>query len=270
MQVTLSSGMVVDVRGMRLGDQAAFGTALDEQGLAGAFTTILAACTERVVDPGPFPGVVDGDGNVDWSKAYSGDRLEAMLAVRMESYPDGNHYPIKVRCAACGSKAAEEEHVIDLRAIPEGDLLHVSLSPDVCERVAANVPPIACTVDGKRVSVLLPTGQTEAKAEALANGPDADIMTLRMQIAEVADVHANDVHRWLSDLAISDFEVLEDAIDEAQGGVDVLVDLACKRAGHPLQVAVPFGAEFWRPRSKIRARRAARMAAARSGASSTG
>jgi len=264
-QGTLASGLVVEFRGTKNRELAAFRKTLEEKGHAVALTEMLNACTEQVVDPGPT-NILDEDGKPDWSKALSGDRLQAAILLRIASFPEGHKYKLDLKCPRCPASRPSFPKVLDLRAIPNGDLLWYPMPEEAIESVRKE-QPFVCTVDGKMVSFLLSDGRMEAQLEEVSRGDrveDAAIAQARLRITEVEDVHANDVHRWLGDLTVAEYEVLEDAMDAVEGGVDIAIEAVCPE-GHEFQAAVPFDVSFWRPQEGMRNRRKERLAAARSG-----
>lgn len=253
----LPNGLHVELRGSKLRDQKLFEDALRDGSLSRATTEILAACTVRVVDPGPWGRAVV-DGALDWTKVSTGDRLAALIRLRQISWPEGHLLRADLACASCPAKQRVFGVNVDLRPEAEGGELAVfELPEESVARIRAG-QPFETTVAGKRVTFGPALGEHEERMEALSEGDrdryGTEVHTLALRVLSVEDVHPNDVLRWLADLDLGDADALDEAMDEQDGGIDLGFTATCPR-GHQMLSVVPFDLEFWRPHRARRERR---------------
>lgn len=261
-----SSGLQVEFRGTRNEDYGALRTTLNDKGQSAAITELLNACTEKILIPGLFP-VLGEDGKPNWAKAYSGDRLEAAIAIKIESFPEGHRHHMDLQCPLCPDRIPEFHTVVDLRSIEDGgELLYYPMEPQVLEQLKiAN--QFEATIDGKLVKYRLTTGEDEERLETLiANNQlttkNTDVANAWQRIDEVEGVHPNELIRWLEELPVYLMDELEDAFDFVEGGVEVTFGCTCPR-DHKFRGVVPFDVSFFRPQRGMRKRRAERRQAAR-------
>jgi hypothetical protein len=241
--ITCPSGLVGEVRGFKvkeaniLADKAALkkGTAYD---------TILSGCWLNTVDPGPYPWLEAGK-PVDWSKALVCDRFYALLQIRAATF--GEDYAFKLKCqnSACGEAFEWEIKVADLpiKQLPE-------FSKDVLRGGSTRFETTLS--DGKRCWFKLLNGAAEAAAAnsmRLANGRRI-VFSLMQRIEEVEGVPRAQLSRYLDDLDLGELFSLVEQFDEADGGVETLIDVECPHCGTTQGVQLPFGQDFFSPPKK--------------------
>lgn len=249
----LPSGCVVVLRPLRLSEEA-----IISKGGAGrqAVQKMVEACTLRFGDPGPYV-------SPSWETMLMGDQMAALLELRCISYPSGHVYRIQgVKCPACRASSGYD---VDLRE----DLLRRDLGEVGFSHVSTGTP-IDCEIDGRKVSFVLPTPDTERlKERGEKNHPGRPGNRLRARIRSVEGVEAHDILDWLDGsgsksqyegLTMGDVDILESHLDEHDCGYDTDIDLVCPRSdcGHEFVITLPFTGAFNRP--ALAAARAARRA----------
>lgn len=261
--VTLPSGAVAEFRPLTIADEnfmadakrSRKGRALDM-----ALEQILDRCTVRVVSPGPYRFLSE-NGRPDWHRMLTGDRVEAMFALRKISYAEGYLYVVENVTCACGH-AWDHEFDID------EDLLHQPLAEESQRKYAAG-EPFAVEVGGCDVSFVLQSGETEDLYDKMRRNKPARKMAagLRSRIVDVSGIERRDIMDWLDGdngvskrfpgLSSNDAEELRAAFDAVDCGVDTEVEAQCPECSRLVRFALPFDSIFV-PGRKIRARKRAR------------
>lgn len=172
------------------------------------------------------------------------DRVYALIALRAHTY--GSALQITFNCPHCGAKAREAtvDVVQDLNEIP--------LPADFCEPVDVYLPDAKC-----RVGLRLVRGRDESDLLKLAKAAEQKGHTatpvqdqLRLLIVtvdgeEIAPLAKMDLIR---NLTASDVLATRKAMPNY--GIDTSIAPTCNRCEAPVQMDVPFGADFLRPSAR--------------------
>src|SRR5690349_21438783 len=100
--VTCPSGLSGRVRGLKVREANMLADA-EAQKKGSVFDSILDACWQSTVEPGPYE--LTPDGRPSWPRVLVCDRLVAMVGIRVATY--GSEYSFGVQCQnrpACGAK----------------------------------------------------------------------------------------------------------------------------------------------------------------------
>jgi hypothetical protein len=233
------SGLAVGVRGLKAKEANLLG---DPKAIrAGTlFDTLLSNCCLGVDDPGPynFPS-----GAIEWSRVLAGDRLYALLRIRIATYPLPYVFTVPCQGEAC-REAIEWE--IDLNDLPVKPL------PDSSRAAITSGERLHVSVDGKRYGFHLPTGADEKRAQTLLRQQRERLMTasLMMRVDEIEGVKPEDRLRFLEDLDLGATSRLIEALDAADCGIDTDIEIECSTCGLRQEVRLPFGKEFFLPKTR--------------------
>lgn len=240
------SGLQLRVRGLKgkegklLADKTAIrqGNVLDN---------MLSACTETVLDPGPYE--LRTDGKLDWNKVLLGDRFYTLLQIRLASF--GPEYAFKVQCRdqACRERF---EWGIDLN-----DLEVTRMSDEDRESFRSDGGFTTELSDGTQVKYRLATGADE-KAVARNRTQDralVDMLAMRIvAIDGVGEFKQGDAGRpvrsvkgYLEDLEWSELVKLLNALDAHDCGVKTDIEIECPACGSVQEVQLPFERGFFLP-----------------------
>ena len=215
---------------------------------------VMNRCTVKVIDPGPY-GFLEEGKKVDWNKINTGDRIEAMLKLRMLSYKEGKHITVPdLRCTCRNIFSWKVDIIEDLRWMP--------LPKSSIERMKKGLP-FDAKIAGHTVYFVLATGETEQRYKKMSKQqPDRDMACgMRSRIVDVADekgakIERREIMDWLDGndgrskkypgLTSDDGEELRDAMDKVDGGVDLEVTAYCDEAdcGAPTRFDLPFDSIF--------------------------
>jgi hypothetical protein len=255
---TLPSGAKVELRQIKLAEENALaegmGSSTGEAQQQQVLSDVLTACTERVIDPGPYQFLTQG-AKPDWKRMLSGDRIATMILLRVLSYRDREQYTIgDIKCPACGKR---RDYVINLFE----DLFWRGLDDEAREHLAQG-SPFELLIGEARVLYTMGTGETQALANALADQyPDRAVSAgMRSRILDVY-LHEGDeepiprsrIMDWLDGtgdtyegLTSDEADEIRDAFEEAECGVDTDVDLKCPAVScrHEFVVQLPFDGMF--------------------------
>lgn len=238
------SGLQVKVRGLKgkegklLADKTAIrqGTVLDN---------ILVACTEEVLDPGPYEP--RDDGKIDWNKALLGDRFYALLQIRIASF--GPAYSFKAQCKE-GPCRARFDYEINL----DNDLEVKPLSPEDKDTFQGDGIFSTTLSDGAVVKYKLATGADE-RMLARHRGVDralVDMLAMRITSIEAGDdistqKASKNVRVYLDDQPWSELVRLLRALDSHDCGVKTEIEIECPECGAVQEVTLPFERSFFLP-----------------------
>ena len=236
--ITCPSGLQVRIRGMKAREERI----LADRKLArsgGQLDQVLKACTEELVDAGPYAFAGD---DVDWSRVLQGDRFFALLQVRVLSY--GPEYAFSVPCEERACRARIEWE-LDLTELPVRPLSDESRAAFLAGNRFETVLPDA----GKRVVFRLMTGADEQKLTRLRRqAGDRPITTmLGFRIDEIEGVEARDKLRFVEDLAMADVTHLLGELDRVDCGVETEIDVECPECLATQPVELPFDRGFFLP-----------------------
>lgn len=251
-EVTVPSGMRVklrsvkgkDIDGMR--DKRRFGT-------GESITRLLDDCTVEFIDKGIYNRI----NNFSWSDAIVGDRLDALIGVRMAT--TGDKYDFRTRCQdpRCGQWIDWE---IDLVR----DLERKPLSEE-SRKQFLDTNEFHTTVQGRDVKFKLVTGKDQLKIAGVLqqmqtkqklrrrgeeggdyNPDNRSTIALGGRILAVEGV--SEVVPWIEDLDLAELRELIDAMDEYDCGVDTSIEILCAgKLGCGLQqeITLPLDSTFF-------------------------
>lgn len=235
---------------------------------------VMDRCTVQVADPGPYRSFLEEGKKVDWDKINSGDRIEAMLKLRMLSYKDGQFVTVPdLKCTCRNIFSWRVDILEDLRWLP---------LPKASIENMKQGKPFEVKIGSYIVFYILPTAETEQRYKKMSKQyPDRDMACgLRSRIVDVKGPDGQNIERreimdWLDGndgrskkypgLTSEDGEELRDAMDRVDGGVDLEVTAYCDEAdcGAPLRFDLPFDSIFL-PGEGIQKRRMKRRLGAES------
>jgi hypothetical protein len=241
--------MQLQIRGLKgkegklLSDQQAVRT-------GAALDNILSACTEELLDPGPYDFEVGG--KVTWSKVLVGDRFFILLQIRLASF--GPEYEFKTQCreANCRTRFSFE---VDL----EKDLKVKRLTEEEQDTLRSEGTFSTKLADGREVHYRLATGADE---KAAARHKAADRALVDMLASRITSIEGIDgpteqdivkgsivktVRTFLDDLEWSDLVTLMNALDEHDCGVDPQIEVECPTCGGLQEQTLPFDRGFLLP-----------------------
>jgi hypothetical protein len=248
-EIECPSGMRLQIRGLKgkegrlLSDRNAVrqGTVMD---------SLLTACTEQVLDAGPY--ILREDGKIDWGKVLIGDRFFTLLQIRLASF--GPEYSFKVQCR---DNMCRER--FDYQLNLETDLTVRSMSSEDREVFKEQGSFKTTLNDGKVVNYRLATGADERKVARNRTLDSALIDMLMMRIDSIEGVGqgtASDavagktvktIRAYLEDLDWSELVSLLNALDSHDCGIDPQIEIQCPACGGVQEVQLPFERGFFLP-----------------------
>jgi len=253
--IKLVSGMEVEMRELLLADESdlAKSRSGDRSLATRTLFQVMENCTVSVVSPGPYASL---GGKINWEKVLTGDFLDAMLQLRVLSYSEGDKLQVPdIRCPSCRAKFTWEVDIVK-------DLRRQVLSAQSFEAIKSSTP-LSVEVNGSKVLFKLPTGETESLYRKLSKqylGRDM-ASGLRSRIVDVVDADGTKVERrdlmdWLDGgevgkskypgLTSADAELIRDAMDKQDAGVDLQVAATCPEpdCGQAVYFDLPFDKIF--------------------------
>jgi hypothetical protein len=264
-EATLLSGATITQRPLTLRDQNKLTLATRRRtprAISDALTGLLDATTVAVGDPGIY--TLDAHGRFPWRDALSGDRMDALLHLRRASYPDGDKALCEVRCGTCGDTFGWE---VDI----EADLLRRPYPPATLAALREG-RSLTATVGAHTVTFELVTGASEVRYQRMiGDHPEREVsVLLRSRIVDVTGpdgpINRGEILDWLDGgatgarwpgLSAADAEVLQDAMDAADGGYDTEVEAYHPACGGATRFDLPFSA-LLTPARQVRERKLAR------------
>lgn len=248
-RIVCPSGLTGTLRGFTVAEEGILSKPGPKQ-----LDDLLAACWLETTDFGPY----GFEESVNWSRVLPGDRLYALLQLRIATY--GNDYSFTVQCrnGACRKHIEWELSLDDLpvqRFAPEhrGVFSAGGTFDTVLPRC------------GKRVSFKLLTGEVGQKlpqARASSDAPAiAEMLPLLIQQVEGCD--PTEMEKFFASLSFGDVDHLLDEIDRVGCGVDTTIDITCPHCHFPQEVPLPFGERFMLPGRGRTARRRQRVRSSR-------
>lgn len=211
---------------------------------------ILNAVCEEVVEAGPYE--INDSGMPPWGKMLSGDRIVALIQIRVATYD--SEMPFKHQCT---DEMCRRRFNIDLDLID--DLVVKLLSDEDREAfLSGNKLPTWIEdpkADNNRrdVTFHLMTAQDEKKLARVSDrSPNQQITaSLAQRINQIDGIHANDLIRHLDDTDLGSLQDLVARMDDHDCGIDTDFEAECSHCGHFMEVAVPLGGrEFFLPQRK--------------------
>lgn len=211
---------------------------------------ILRACWRSTDDHGPY--TLPPDGTIDWGHVLACDRVYATLMIRCATHGDSEELDMK--CANCRHKFVWDLPLTQLPVYP--------LPPASVEKIRARDNRFdAKTADGSAVVFKLMTGHDQHTSAKMLREVGNDIMAaaLHARIMEVDGVEPSALKEWINDLSLGDAQVLIDAFEEADGGIETSFDVYCPKCDYEWEVDLPLDLQrMFSPRRRVRRRRQGR------------
>lgn len=254
---TLPSGAKIELRQIRLAEENALAAGMaksaGESQQQKTLSDVLTACTEQIVDPGPYRFMTAGD-KPNWRKMLSGDRMATMILLRVMSYRDREIYSVAgIRCPACRRRSDFEINLFD-------DLVWRDLDQDARGHLE-NGQPFELRIGDAVILYTFGTGETQEMATALAEQHPDRAVSAGMR-SRILDVHLDGADEpiprarimdWLDGtgdtyegLTSDDAEEIRAALEAVECGVDTDIELVCPGVGcgHEFAVQLPFDGMF--------------------------
>jgi len=229
--ITCPSGLTGILRGMKVREERI----LADRQLAksgGQVDALLAACWEQTIDPGPY---AVGDGPLAWGKVLQGDRLYALLQLRIATY--GPDYAFSVPCTrdACRAKI---EWQLSLADLPVRTLSDASCAAFIAgNRFETTLPG-----SGKKLWFRLLVGDDERKLPQLRRAAPDRVFSglLAYRVHEIEGIEPRHTRAFLEDMSLQDASVLLAEIERVDCGVETSIDIECPECGHEQSIDLPF------------------------------
>lgn len=192
-----------------------------------AITKLLDDCTVEVIER----GIYDKAPAFTWADALLGDRMKALIGVRIAT--SGDSYGFRVRCSDQNCRAAIDWE-LELSDLVTKDL------PESSKHAFCNGNRFTTNVLDKQVTFRLLTGHDQlaisrAMQRVTTSGPrrkpsevsthDKALVGLSFRIVEVDGVTG--IAAWLADQDLVDIRKLIEAMDEADCGVETTILVTC-------------------------------------------
>jgi hypothetical protein len=175
------------------------------------------------------------------------DRFAILLALRTKTF--GGEYTFKWKCRTCGK---QNTSTVDITK-------ELNEKPGV---PGQTVEPIVCElpVKGTKVSLRFLRGTDEAQVaknakryEMSSNDPNDPSYLYRVAMQLVDEdgkpfPNILDKQRFVENMHARDLITIEDAVTEAETGIDSKLFLDCSKCDSTNEMGMPFTAEFFRPR----------------------
>jgi len=232
------SGLTIDVRGLEVSECNVL--ADRQQVQAGSlFDTVLSQCTVRLAAPGPYRFA----DKVDWNEVHVGDRLFAILRIRMATYQ--KPYAFRVNCSECREPF---EWTLDLADLPVQPLPSEARDAMRGDRVLT----ARWEAMEREVRFRLLVGSDTAKTRRIAKQRPKELalVSLLARVVSVESVSDVELSKFLSHLGAESMLDLIATMDERDGGVDTEIEVVCQECGATQAIELPFGRSFWLPKTK--------------------
>jgi hypothetical protein len=213
-EITCPSGLEGTIRKMKVQEARSFATQRKAKG--DPMGRLLAACWEETLDPGPY----QFDAKVDWSKVLLGDRLYALMGIRIATH--GPEYAFSVNCQERDCRRRIEWE-LNLDELPVRKLTDENRE---------------LFVNGNRFETILPEAQKKAWFRMLLGEDEVKLAGLRrgareldlfdligFRIVEIEEVEARDKRCFIDDLSVRDADFLLDEFDRVDCGVDTAIEI---------------------------------------------
>ncbi|MBU1483184.1 MAG: hypothetical protein KKH12_16090 [Gammaproteobacteria bacterium] len=243
MQVSLPTGLKIEVRGMKIREERVFADKRLER-TGQTVRKLVEACTEEIIDYGPYSSPLD------WDRVAWGDIFKAGLAVRAATH--GAKYKFEFSCPECGARQGWQVDIL------EG-----------LDETPMDAETAARFIDGNEFTVEFDDGLTVVHFKIPVAG-DAPTIARNHRTYQDAPISGALLARiikvihdgreikgskalipWLQDQPLSFASELVDEMEEFNCGVDTTIDVGCKACGAEIEeLDLPFDERFWVPARK--------------------
>lgn len=265
-ELELPSGLVVEADDL---DGPAVIKIAERVGANATGQTIAAflECTaKRVLDPGPYPHLVEGEKVPKWEAILWGDLFTAIVKLRIASFPDKPDFDFEFSCPHCKSLQPSSISLVDY----VNDEDHFQPLPDTSKLTLQSGKLFETTLpsSGKRVWFDLARAEhDEPMRRAMAlekRTKETDIEVIAKRVKQIEDVEGKTgptrdlrgLWRWLkapANLKSRDIDHLLAEMRDADIVVDSQVLAWCSNheghCGRQSRVTLPLNTSFFRPRS---------------------
>jgi hypothetical protein len=247
--------MIIELRGLTgldarslANEQAIADNAVEDWVLKGAITNVL--------DPGPYTLAA---ALPDWNEMLIGDRLSALIAVRVTTYP-GKEYPIRLQCPRRPFCRNKFEWEIDFPAFLAERTQRLKDEDAVIFKAGNRFPGVVPSMNIPFV-FKLKTGadakKTMAQMELKKSGPKKMQESINPMVesltASILDFNGitkrKAIFEALEALPLGALDALLPLIQDHDCGVETDLEIDCPKCGHEIRVALPFDRAFFLPYS---------------------
>jgi len=216
-----------------------------------AFSRLLDECTLEVIDHGPY----SKEGGWRWANALVGDRVRALIGVRVAT--SGTLYAFRARCSNEDCRAWIDWEV-DMLDLPMKRLSAESRATYLAGNRFETI------VGEKLVTFHLTTGEDQVRAfrkreqvaasakrqqresgSSESSGQGQILLGLAMRIVEVEG--EPDIVTFLGELDLGEVHRLSRAMDLADCGIETTIDIVCDKCSEVTSTELPLDATFFRP-----------------------
>lgn len=214
---------------------------------------------EGVVDPGPYDFKVGQ--KVNWHKAVVQDITAALLQIRTATHPelDMTTTCVNPRCESESLDVAVDLHTVETQPMSAAAIEHIRTGKPMEVMIPA-------TYNGHNVNAVLylrllrgadlATLATYYKQDPV-DGLDASrlLHVSRVMLPDGTDMEGlQQIWSWYNDQNFAFAETLATVINDNSGGVQSEVTVTCEDCGREQQHAIPFGPDFFLPRTRSTSR----------------
>lgn len=203
------------------------------------FSALLNACTEEIVDLGPYQA---RPGTFELDDALAGDRFYALLKIRELTY--GKVIQLKPRCPVkmCGTVFGWD--------VPIEDLPVRLLSEAGAEHVRTGKPLSVTLSNGTTLEYKLLTGRDEQRLALKQNVEDKLLEALLTRVVSISGVEPKGHRAYLDGLTLGEVRELTDAVEEHDCGVETGIEVQCESCGEVFELELPLEVALNPPKKK--------------------
>ena len=244
---------------------------------------ILANCWLETTEAGIYK--IPASGNPNWSQVLQGDRMYALLQIRIaggddstfeftvqcksrscrEKFPweiDLEDLPIKLLSEEVKAKLAKGENRFEICVPGTEELKQLQVGDRNSQGIVLRKPKKEIIPDtGQKLWFSLPTGADEAKMTKLmrqkAELKENELVTsIAMRVLEVEGVEFKRSKRiegaleFLEGVGLQRLAVMLDRFDEFDCGVDTVIEIECPHCQALMDIDLPFDEDFFFKRNR--------------------
>lgn len=222
---------------------------------------MLKDCWEETLDPSIYADKMPNPQILDLDEMLSGDRMYYLVQLRNESW--GSVIAVKARCR-CGEEIDQGIDLSELEVWPLPEASKQAFIDDA--ELSVELPRCGRTVHWK-----LLTGKQEKYASKIIRESPKKIASeaVALRVTRVSDFDpetrvdpetGEDLRGWLGKQHVGDIDVLREAMMEAEGSIETVVDIPCSDPDcfREIEFDVKEAADFFGPSRARRRRRRSR------------
>ena len=175
----------------------------------------------------------------------SGDRLFLLFMIRKFTY--GPTYGFKIKCPSCGLSFRKEINIPD--DLETNELLDGSISPFIAT-LSDKKTKLGFRLLTGHDEIEIERFRTQAFKRGVKQGDPAYSYTIARHIVTINDKEVNlkESLEFVRDMVGMDSSILQNEIRNIEPGLSRDLELECKQCGYEIETALPFSAEFFRPK----------------------